>query len=242
MSIATTNPATGETVRAFSPHTDAQVEEKLARASAAFERWRRTPFAERATVLGRTADLLEKRKEELGRLMTVEMGKLRKQAIAEIEKCATGCRNYAEHAARYRADEPVQTDAKRSFVRFQPIGAVLAVMPWNFPYWQVFRFAAPALMAGNVGLLKHASNVPQCALALEDLFRRAGAPPGVFQTLLVPSSAVERLLADPRIAAAGTGGYVVSHHDDLKSGCGATACGSTSRSARRSSANTACRT
>ncbi|TMA10987.1 MAG: aldehyde dehydrogenase family protein, partial [Deltaproteobacteria bacterium] len=184
MTIASVNPATGETVKTFPPDSDAVIEQKLEKAAAAASRWRRTSFAERSQRLARAAALLEQRKDALGRLMTLEMGKLRKAAIAEVEKCANGCRYYAENAERHLAPEPVQTDARRSEKRFQPLGPVLAVMPWNFPFWQVFRFAAPALMAGNVGLLKHASSVPQCALAIEEIFRDAGYPEGCFQTLL----------------------------------------------------------
>jgi len=150
----------------------------------------------------RAAELLETRKHDLGKIMTLEMGKPIKAAIAEAEKCAWVCRYYAENAAHHLADQIVETNAKNSYVRFQPLGPVLAVMPWNFPFWQVFRFAAPALMAGNVGLLKHASNVPQCALAIEDIFTSAGFPKGTFQTLLIGSDAVEGILNDPRVVAA----------------------------------------
>ena len=202
MTIASVNPSTGETLKTFSPDSDAVIEEKLQRAAVAARVWRRTSFAERAQRLSRAAAILEQRKEALGRLMTLEMGKLRKAAIGEIEKCANGCRYYAENAERLLAPEPVQTDARRSEKRFQPLGPVLAVMPWNFPFWQVFRFAAPALMAGNVGLLKHASNVPQCALAIEEIFRESGYPEGCFQTLLVGSEKVKKILEDRRIAAA----------------------------------------
>jgi succinate-semialdehyde dehydrogenase/glutarate-semialdehyde dehydrogenase len=202
MTIATTNPATGKVEKTFTPDSDARIEEKLQKAAAAAKSWRRTSFAERAQRLSRAASLLDQRKDALGRLMTLEMGKLRKAAIGEIEKCANGCRYYAENAERHLAPQPVQTDAKRSEKRFQPLGTVLAVMPWNFPFWQVFRFAAPALMAGNVGLLKHASNVPQCALAIEEIFRDAGYPEGCFQTLLIGSEKVKKLVEDPRIAAA----------------------------------------
>src|SRR5437870_2815383 len=202
MTIASTNPATGETLKTFSPDSDGVIEEKLRKAAAAAKQWRRTQFAERAQRMSRAAVLLEQRKDALARLMTLEMGKLRKAGVAEIEKCATGCRYYVENAERHLAPEPVQTDARRSEKRFQPLGAVLAVMPWNFPFWQVFRFAAPALMAGNVGLLKHASNVPQCALAIEEIFREAGFPEGCFQTLLVGSEKVKKIVEDPRIAAA----------------------------------------
>ena len=201
MAIASVNPATGDTLRTFTPLTDAEVERRLALAAVAFPRWRATSFAERAGVVSRAADALESRKQELGRIMTLEMGKPIGSAVAEAEKCAWVCRYYAENAERFLADEPVATDARRSYVRYEPLGAVLAVMPWNFPFWQVFRFAAPALMAGNVGLLKHASNVPQCALAIEEIFREAGAPEGVFQTLLVGSQRVAALVADRRIAA-----------------------------------------
>ncbi len=202
MTIASTNPATGETLKTFPPDSDAALEEKLRKAAAAAKQWRRTSFADRAQRMSRAAALLEQRKDALGRLMTLEMGKLRKAALAEIEKCASGCRYYAENAERHLAPEPVQTDARRSEKRFQPLGPVLAVMPWNFPFWQVFRFAAPALMAGNVGLLKHASNVPQCALAIEEIFREAGFPEGCFQTLLVGSEKVKKIVEDPRVTAA----------------------------------------
>ncbi len=202
MTIATINPATGETLREFEPLTDAQLEEKIENAAATFREHRRTSFDERASKMRRAAAILETEKDKFGALMTTEMGKTLRAAIQEVEKCALVCRYYAEHAARHLADEVVETDATRSFVRYQPSGVVLAVMPWNFPFWQVFRFAAPALMAGNVGLLKHASNVPQCALAIEEIFHRAGFPEGAFQTLLIGSDKVERVLGDPRIVAA----------------------------------------
>ncbi|HEY2798140.1 MAG TPA: NAD-dependent succinate-semialdehyde dehydrogenase [Thermoanaerobaculia bacterium] len=202
MGIASINPATGETLRTFEPHGDAEVERRVALAAEEFARWRRVPFAERAARMTRAAVLLEAHKQELGRVMTLEMGKPVASAVSEAEKCAWVCRYYAEHAEAFLADEPVATDAGRSFVRYEPLGPVLAVMPWNFPFWQVFRFAAPALMAGNVGLLKHASNVPQCALGIEEIFRRAGFPEGAFQTLLIGADRVGRLLEDPRIAAA----------------------------------------
>ena len=153
-------------------------------------------------MMSKAADILESEKEALGRLMTTEMGKTLSSAIAEASKCALACRYYAENAERFLADEPVQTGASRSYVRYQPLGVILAVMPWNFPFWQVFRFVAPGLMAGNVGLLKHASNVPQCALKIEEILLRAGFPEGAFQTLLIGASQVERVLSDPRIAAA----------------------------------------
>jgi succinate-semialdehyde dehydrogenase/glutarate-semialdehyde dehydrogenase len=201
MSIATTNPTTGKTIQVFEPHTPARINECLDRALAAYREHRRTSFPERATHMREAAKILDAECRDLGRLMTLEMGKPYKAAMAEAEKCATGCRYYAENAERFLADQPVQMEGGRAWVAFQPIGVVLAIMPWNFPFWQVFRFAAPALMAGNVGILKHASNVPQCAVAIEDIFRRAGFGEGAFQTLLVGSEAVEGLIADPRIAA-----------------------------------------
>jgi succinate-semialdehyde dehydrogenase/glutarate-semialdehyde dehydrogenase len=206
MAIATINPATGETLRKFEPLDGAAIEAALARAAAAAPRWRRTPVGERVAVLSRAAAILDRESESFGRLMTLEMGKLLHAGIDEAKKCAVGCRYYAENGARFLAPEPVDdaTTAaahERARVDYQPLGAVLAVMPWNFPFWQVIRFAAPALAAGNVALLKHASNVPQCALALEDLFRRAGAPEGVFQALLVGSDVVPRVIGDPRVAA-----------------------------------------
>lgn len=202
MAIASINPATGEHLKVFEPLDDAQLEEKVALATSIFDAWRRTSFEERAKGMQRAADLLEHEKRRWGALMTIEMGKPISAAIAEAEKCAWVCRFYAENAADFLADEPAQTDASYSFVRYQPLGPILAVMPWNFPFWQVFRFAAPALMAGNVGLLKHASNVPQSALAIEEIFQHAGFPEGVFQTLLIGSDRVQALLEDPRIKAA----------------------------------------
>jgi succinate-semialdehyde dehydrogenase/glutarate-semialdehyde dehydrogenase len=202
MAIASINPATGETLREFSALSATQIEQKLQLAASVFQTHRRTPFAERSRMMSRAAEILESEKQEFGKLMTTEMGKPLKAAIGEAEKCAWVCRYYAENAERHLADATVETNAKKSFVRFQPLGPVLAVMPWNFPFWQVFRFAAPALMAGNVGLLKHASNVPQCALAIEEIFRRAGFPEGAFQSLLVGSEAVEGILNDPRVVAA----------------------------------------
>ena len=202
MAIATINPASGEVLKTFEPLTAAQIEEKLQLAASAFQIYRRTAFAERASKLVRAAEILEKEKDECARLMTLEMGKPLKAAVAEALKAASGCRYYAENAERFLADEIVETGAKRSFIRYLPIGPILAVMPWNFPFWQVFRFAAPALMAGNVGLLKHASNVPQCALKIEEIFHRAGFAEGVFQTLLIGSGPVDGILNDARVAAA----------------------------------------
>ena len=202
MAIATINPATGEVVKTFEPLTPPQINEKLALAAAAFESHRRTSFAERASKMLRLAEILEEEKDECSHLMTLEMGKPLKAAVAETLKCAMGCRYYAANAERFLADEIVETAAKRSFIRYLPIGPVLAIMPWNFPFWQVFRFVAPALMAGNVGLLKHASNVPQCALKIENIVRRAGFAEGVFQTLLIGSGPIDGILSDSRVAAA----------------------------------------
>ena len=202
MAIATTNPATGEVVKSFEPLTGAQIEQKLQLAAAAFRSHRQTSFAERAGKMMRAAEILEKEKDECARLMTLEMGKPLKAAVGEALKSATGCRYYAENAEKFMADEIVEAGAKRSFIRYRPIGPILAIMPWNFPFWQVFRFAAPALMAGNVGLLKHASNVPQCALKIEDILHRAGFAEGVFQTLLIGSGPVDGILNDPRVVAA----------------------------------------
>lgn len=202
MAIATINPATGETLKTFEPLTDPEIETILAQAQNAFEQYRKTPIIQRSVWLQAAADILERDREKLGQLITLEMGKPIKGAIAEVEKCASGCRYYADHAAELLADVPVSTDASQSFIRYQPLGIILAVMPWNFPFWQVFRFAAPALMAGNVGILKHASNVPQCALAIEDIIAQAGFPAGVFQTLLVGSERVADLIADRRVKAA----------------------------------------
>jgi len=202
MAIETINPATGERVRSFTPLTDRDIETKLDAASRAAKSWRRTPLEERLLVVRRAGELLDERKADYGALMTLEMGKTLKAAIAEATKCATTCRFYADQAPAMLANAPVDAKGERSYVAFQPLGVVLAVMPWNFPFWQVMRFAAPAIAAGNVALLKHASNVPQCALALEKLFEDAGAPAGVFQTLLIGSDPVAKVLADDRVAAA----------------------------------------
>lgn len=202
MAIASINPATGETLREFFALTAQQIEQKLQLAANTFRTYRHTTFAERSRMMARAAELLESEKQHFGEIMTTEMGKSLKAAIGEAEKCAWVCRYYAENAERHLADQIVETNAKKSYVHFQPLGPVLAVMPWNFPFWQVFRFAAPALMAGNVGLLKHSSNVPQCALAIEEIFLRAGLPEGAFQTLLIGSDAVESILNDSRVKAA----------------------------------------
>src|SRR5438067_12057456 len=202
MTIASINPATNETVRTFEPLNESQIEKKLQQASSAFRENRGTSFAERATALLRAAEILESEKNNCARLMMLEMGKPIKAAVQESEKCAWVCRYYSEKAEGHLSDQVIETNASLSYVHFQPLGVVLAVMPWNFPFWQVFRFAAPALMAGNVGLLKHASNVPQCAQAIEDIFHRAGFPDGAFQTLLIGSEAVQSVLEDRRVAAA----------------------------------------
>jgi len=202
MAIASINPATGDVIRKFEALTDAEVDVKITKAAVAFHSFRKTAMANRARWMIKAAEILESEKEAIGRLMTLEMGKTLASAIAETEKCASTCRYYAEHAPQFVADEPIATSAAKSFIRYEPIGIVLAVMPWNFPFWQVFRFVAPGLMAGNVGLLKHASNVPQCALKIEEIVRRAGFPADVFQTLLIGASQVDRILNDPRIAAA----------------------------------------
>ena len=220
MAIATTNPATGETLKTFDPLSAADVEGRVRRAHDAFATWSRTPVAQRTRVVARAAELLEQRKDEYARLMTLEMGKLLSASREEVAKCALNCRFYADHGETMLAPEQVTSGDERGYVAFDPLGVVLAVMPWNFPFWQVIRFAAPALVAGNVALLKHASNVPQCALALEKLFRDAGAPDGVFQTLLIGSGAVPALLADRRIAAVTLTGSEAAGRD-VATGAGA---------------------
>jgi succinate-semialdehyde dehydrogenase / glutarate-semialdehyde dehydrogenase len=202
MTIATVSPATGETLATFEALRDGEIEARLQRAVEAFRVNRARRFDERSRLMRRAADCLEQRKNEYGRLITIEMGKPVKAAIAEVQKCALVCHYYAEHTAAFLADESVKTDAEETFIRCEPLGPVLAVMPWNFPFWQVFRFAAPALMTGNVGLLKHASNVPQSALAIESVFRDAGFDQYEFQTLLITSDQVQRVLEDERVRAA----------------------------------------
>jgi succinate-semialdehyde dehydrogenase/glutarate-semialdehyde dehydrogenase len=202
MAIETINPATGERLCQYPALTDREIDDKLDVAHRAARSWRYAAIEERTSVLRRAGELLDERVIEYGRLMTLEMGKPIRAAIDEAKKCATACHFYADHAGEFLADEMVEAKNERSYVAFEPLGVVLAVMPWNFPFWQVIRFAAPAIAAGNVGLLKHASNVPQCALAIEQLFVEAGAPGGVFQTLLIGSEAVARILADDRVAAA----------------------------------------
>lgn len=205
MPIATINPATGETIKTFTAASDAEIDAAIGRAHDRFRQYRTTSFSDRAAWALSTADLLEAEADDVAALMTLEMGKTLASAKAEVLKCAKGFRFYAENAEAMLAPEPADAsavNASQAYAQYQPLGVVLAVMPWNFPLWQAVRFAAPALMAGNVGLLKHASNVPQSALYLADVIARGGFPEGCFQTLLVPSSAVERILRDPRVAAA----------------------------------------
>jgi len=202
MPIATINPATGEVIKTFQPLSEAEIERKLQFAVKTFKAERNAPFSVRSKRMLKAAEILERDKDKFAHLMTLEMGKTYKSAVAEAVKCTSACRYYAENIEKFMADEVVETGAKKSFIRYLPIGPILAVMPWNFPFWQVIRFAAPALMAGNVGLLKHASNVPQCALAIEEIFLEAGFPEGVFQTLLIGSQQVDALLNDPRVVAA----------------------------------------
>jgi succinate-semialdehyde dehydrogenase / glutarate-semialdehyde dehydrogenase len=202
MAIATINPANGEVLKTFEPHNDEEIALKLDLAEKSFQKYRFISFPERAQWMKSAAEILQQDKAQFAKLMTLEMGKTYKSAVAEVEKCASVCRYYAENAADLLKDNYVQTDASKSFVKYQPIGVILAVMPWNFPFWQVFRFVAPTLMAGNVGLLKHASNVPQCALAIEDIIQRAGFPQGVFQTLLIPANKVANVISDDRVKAA----------------------------------------
>jgi succinate-semialdehyde dehydrogenase/glutarate-semialdehyde dehydrogenase len=201
MAIASINPATGEKVKDFAPFDDAEIEKRLKRAEDASRKYRRTTFGQRSEVMAAAAELLLQEKDRFAEIITLEMGKLFRASVEEVVKCARGCRFYAENAERFLEDEAAQTDAARSYVHYEPLGPVLAIMPWNFPFWQVFRFAAPALMAGNVGLLKHASNVPQCALAIEQILCRAGFDDGVFQTLLIEPEQVEKIIVDPRVKA-----------------------------------------
>jgi succinate-semialdehyde dehydrogenase/glutarate-semialdehyde dehydrogenase len=199
--IVSVNPYTRAALKTFQPLTVAELDRKVQLAFDTFRNWRHTPFAERSKSLLRAAEILEREARSFAEIMTAEMGKPIGAAEAEAKKCALACRYYAEHAQQALSDEAIPTEASRSYIRYQPLGPVLAIMPWNFPFWQVFRFAAPALMAGNTGLLKHASNVPQCAVAIEEILRRAGFPEGAFQTLLIGSGEVAGLIADDRIAA-----------------------------------------
>ncbi|HSJ25942.1 MAG TPA: NAD-dependent succinate-semialdehyde dehydrogenase [Longimicrobiales bacterium] len=201
MAIISCNPATGQTLRTFEPLADAALTDTLDRAAGAFEAHRRASMDVRAAAMRRAAGILEADKHEFARIMTLEMGKPIGAAVAEVEKCAWVCRYYADHASAFLADESVDTGRPASFIRYQPLGIVLAIMPWNFPFWQVFRFLAPGLMAGNVGLLKHASSVPQCALAIEDIVRRAGFTDHVFQALLIDTDRVADIIAHPHVRA-----------------------------------------
>jgi succinate-semialdehyde dehydrogenase / glutarate-semialdehyde dehydrogenase len=202
MAIATINPATGQLLKKFEPLTEQEVQSKLQLASETFPKFRALSFAERARMMNKAAQILEQDKEEFGRFMTLEMGKTYRSAVDEAAKCAWACRYYAENAEAFLKDEVVETSAAKSYVVYQPLGAILGVMPWNFPFWQVFRFLAPNLMAGNVCLLKHASNVPQCALKVEEILLEAGFPKGAFQTLLIGSIQVECGLNDDRVRGA----------------------------------------
>src|SRR6476661_3701939 len=199
--LETVNPATGEPGKSYDPHSVDDAHEAARAARAAFLDWRRTSFAERSAIIHKAAAILRERKEEFARLMTEEMGKTVTDGRAEVEKCAFHCDWFADHAQDYLADQPADIGGGEAFVTFNPIGIVLAVMPWNFPFWQVFRAVAPALMAGNGMLLKHASNVPGCALAIEEVLQQAGVPQGLFRTLLLPSADVEALIRDDNIAA-----------------------------------------
>src|SRR5881396_2007625 len=201
MVIESINPATGETLKTYAGTSRAEVDDIIGKTHEAFLAWRRTSFEERARRMRGAAQILRKNAEAYARLMAQEMGKPVRDGIGEAQKCALACEFYADNAEKFLAREPVKTEARESFVTFNPIGVVLAVMPWNFPFWQVFRFAAPGLMAGNAAVLKHASNVPRCALSIEAVLRDAGFPPDLFRTLLVESSAVGALIADPRIVA-----------------------------------------
>jgi len=201
MAYESINPADGKTLKIFEVWDDRQIEPALEQAADAALQWSETPLSERCDGIRRVAKVLRSRTEDLARIMTLEMGKLIKESCAEVEKCAWACDYYAGHAAQFLADEPIATDAANSYVAYQPLGTVLAVMPWNFPLWQVFRFAVPALTGGNTGVLKHASNVPQCALAIEQVFRDAHLPEGVFRTLMISAKQVSKVIADPRIHA-----------------------------------------
>ncbi|MEM9275391.1 MAG: NAD-dependent succinate-semialdehyde dehydrogenase [Cyanobacteria bacterium P01_F01_bin.143] len=202
MAIATINPATGETLATFTALTTEEIELKLALAEATYRKYRQTRFDQRSQWLNKAADILERDQDKFAKIMTLEMGKPLQSAIAEVKKCAWVCRFYAEKAPEFLANKDIATDATSSYVAYHPLGIILAVMPWNFPFWQVFRFAAPALMAGNVGLLKHASNVPQCALAIADIIHEAGFPEGAFQTLLISAGQVGDIMKDDRVKAA----------------------------------------
>lgn len=202
MSMRAVNPATEEEIAAYDELTEDEVYVEIDRAYEAFHEWKLKPFSERRDHMLKAAEILRDNRSSYAKILTVEMGKPLSQAFSEVEKCAWVCQYYAENAERILRRENAETDASQSYVQFDPIGVILAVMPWNFPYWQVFRFAAPALMAGNVGLLKHSSNVPMSALAIEEVFTKAGFPPNVFKTLLVGSSMIERIISHPKVKAA----------------------------------------
>ncbi len=195
------NPYNQKKLKTYRPDSQTAIERKLKQADRAFADWSALPLADRVDYLRKVGDTLTRNKQQYGELMTTEMGKTLKEAIAEVEKCATTCAFYADNASAFLADKLIETEAQKSFIAYQPLGPVLAVMPWNFPFWQVMRFAIPGLIAGNVGLLKHASNVMGCALALEDVFRESGLPEGTFQTLLIDAKAVEGILTDKRVKA-----------------------------------------
>jgi len=201
MTMETINPATGERLKTLDVWNDRQIEAALADAAVATAGWQASSFAERARLFRNAAAELRNNATHYAGIITLEMGKIAREARAEVEKCASGCEFYAEHAARFLQDETIESDAGASYVAYLPLGTVLAIMPWNFPFWQVFRFAAPSLMAGNTAVLKHASNVPQCALAIEAIFRKAGFPQGVFRTLMISATQTEKIIADPRIHA-----------------------------------------
>ncbi|GAB3199783.1 succinate-semialdehyde dehydrogenase/glutarate-semialdehyde dehydrogenase [Pontibacter aydingkolensis] len=201
MAIQSINPATGEVIKTFQADSPEEVTAKVEAAEKAFQQWKEVSFDERAKYMHKQADILEQEAEKYGRIITLEMGKPLKDAIAEVKKCAKACRYYADHAAEFMEDELIETEASKSMIAYEPLGVVLAIMPWNFPFWQAYRFLAPALMAGNVGLLKHASNVPQCALAVEEIVRRSGFPENVFQTLLIGSKEVEAVIESPIVKA-----------------------------------------
>lgn len=202
MGIQSINPLTNQVIKEYKEHTDQQIQDALGKADNTYQQWRKTSFEERARLMHQAAEVLRENKEKYGQIMTDEMGKTKQEAIAEAEKCALACDYYAEHAASFLADEPLKVDKGEAYIAYDPIGTILAIMPWNFPFWQVIRFAAPNLMAGNVGILKHASNVPQCALALEEVFQKAGFPDGAFQSLLISSKKVDSILEDSRVKAA----------------------------------------
>ena len=201
MAFVSQNPANGEVLASYENWDEAQIDNALSTSARAAGQWSSRPLQERCDLLRKAGDVIRRRREELAKLATLEMGKLYRESLAEIDKCALVCDYYADHAAEFLSDEVIESDAGRSFVAYQPLGTVLAVMPWNFPFWQVMRFAAPALAAGNTGLLKHASNVPQCAMGLESIFTEAGFPEGVFVNLMIGSSQVERVIRDPRVHA-----------------------------------------